>query len=312
MSGMWGGRLFDHPDKGWVIRLVCLFLAMLIWGGTKLSKPYAVTRSVALDFSVPPGWQFDRPPPAMVEVTAAGTGWALLGSFIRYPRPSAEVPLLSRPSVILEPPELAGHVRLGTGIRIDPVGFRSLELTLDSLASKRLPVVADVDISFDGDFVADTVRILPDTVTVYGPGHLLDTLMAAYTNRYEAAGLRKSRSDALRLMNPQPDLLSFSHTAVTFQVEVSQVTEKILTVPVESMGMSDSIRFFPPAVTVTCRVATAWYDALGPSTVRVVADFEGQAQDLTQRSVPVKVVGLPPWVSGTKIHPMAVEYLLVE
>jgi YbbR domain-containing protein len=201
---------------------------------------------------------------------------------------------------------------LGSGILVEPLGFGSLSLSLDTLTAKRVPVLADAHISVADDYITDTLRIFPDSVTVYGPWQVLDTLRFVSTIPHHALRMHQSQSYRLRLLNPEPDLLTLSEEEITLRLTIDQVTEKAFSVPVIPIGLSDSVRCFPQTVEVTCRVVTSYYDVLGPASFRVVADFSELSNYRVQRIVPLKAVGLPPWVDRVNIRPSAVEYLLME
>jgi hypothetical protein len=100
---------------------------------------------------------------------------------------------------------------------------------------------------------------------------LLEKITAIKTEPLKMKCPEKDFTKALRILNPQPELLQLSAKETEVFMPVEQYTEKSLAVPVMVLNERDSVRLLPGVVELQCVVGISRYKELKPSDFRVVA-----------------------------------------
>src|SRR5690606_4243233 len=129
---------------------------------------------------------------------------------------------------------------------------RSISLQFDSLQTKLVPVMPQVNLNFRPQFnISGEVTVDPDSVLISGPAGMIDTLQILYTEPRTFNDLETSIIQAIRIYNPRRT--SLSPERVTLHVPVEKFTEKKITLPVQIINMPENIqiKLFPPQVAVS-------------------------------------------------------------
>ncbi len=101
----------------------------------------------------------------------------------------------------------------------------SLSIFIDKIASKRLPVKADIELKFkDGFGLSSSLKVVPDSITVYGAKRIIDTLNSVLTTEFVTGKLDNYTSFSLDLLKT-PDL-QYSPEQVQLTMDVQKIVEK--------------------------------------------------------------------------------------
>jgi YbbR domain-containing protein len=101
----------------------------------------------------------------------------------------------------------------------------SLNIFIDKIASKRLPVKADIKLKFkDGFGLSSPLIVVPDSITVYGAKRIIDTLNSVVTTEFVTGKLDNYTSFSLDLLKT-PDL-QYSPEQVQLTMDVQKIVEK--------------------------------------------------------------------------------------
>lgn len=179
---------------------------------------------------------------------------------------------------------------------------------------RRVPVV------YEGTYIAQMqyrcapVVLTPDSVTVYAPAALLDTIRALRTVSRDYMALTTTVSERLPLDMPVGVKAVPDH--VQLHIAVEEYVEKTLTgVRVDAIGVPDSLRLrlFPAAVNVSCNVNVSQYKLIDTAGFRLVVAYDdilsGRA---SARCLPVNVDKSPAEATHIRVRPDSVEYLIEE
>lgn len=296
------------------ILLVCMGISLVIWLFVKMSKTYESKDYVKIEYKIPPGRRFLDTPPNRLFTHFSGLGWDLLSySLFKRNRPIA-LTLSDKLAQEIQRDVLILKLEEQTGLKVLDINHNYLSVSLDSSASRLVPVELDTAIRISGNYnIRDSIQLSPSHVTVFGSAQLLSKIKQIKTERLDMVLPQQDFTKTLQLVNPQPGLVQLSATKVEAFIPIEEFTEKNFTVLVTAFNTTDSVQLLPFSASLTCVVGLSRYEALDPSDFMVVADFEGvQTVGGEANTVPLRVVRSPEWVKSVVVRPAAAEFLIVQ
>lgn len=191
------------------------------------------------------------------------------------------------------------------------ISFNPIDISLShsKLLNKKVPVVFDAQINLSsGYFLNSDIRIVPDSVTVYGSLADLDKVTYVYTTNDTISGLEANRKIAFNLINYKN--LKLVPDKVNAYIPVEAYTQKKIRVPVECFNLPDnlSIKFFPSKVMLSFFVGISRNDSISADEFTVAVDYNGIKESKTS-SIPVRITRSPDYAKGLMINPPNVEYI---
>lgn len=242
-----------------VAGVVCVATAMLLWTVLTLRKTHTARVTAPLEVtSVAPGRGLVEAPPPRVSVTVEGTGFRLL-SFIARP-PTLRL-AAQRDSVPLR----TALAALGSGLRVVDAAPATLNLSTAPLVTRRVPVVLRGAPAFAPTFdLSDSIRLLPESLTVTAAAPVVQGLRAWPTDRLDLTGLRDTARLTLALADTLAGLASVPTRLVRVTVPVSAYTGAERDVEVRVRGVPPGAARLtpdPPTLRVRFRVRLGQYEA---------------------------------------------------
>lgn len=158
----------------------------------------------------------------------------------------------------------------------------------------------------------DTIRAMPDSIWIYGPGEIVDTISAVKTLSRNFPDLSESLHVSLPLHKPSGLPLTYSDDMVEVILNVEKFTEKTFSLPINVVcnNSAYSLRTFPETVKVHCLVALKDYKRVDPAMFE--ASVYCDPEDLPSTSkLRVMLTQFPSFVKISRIEPERVEYILV-
>jgi YbbR domain-containing protein len=307
-------------DRRIIVFTVCLIIATSLWFLDALSKDYATTLSYPVKYVNPPKNLFlSNTPPSKLDLRVRAHGFTLL----RHKLALSFSPLLLDLTTISHSIDSTATIvevtaenlirRIGSQISneisISDVSPRTISLQFDSLQTRVVQVLPDINLNFKPQFfMSGEVTIEPDSVILTGPAALLDTIRILYTEPRTFNDLETSIVQSVRVYNPRRTNLSPER--VTLHVPVEKFTEKKITIPVQVINMPENIqiKLFPPQVNVSFMVGLSNYDNVTANDFSAIVDFSQTAPE--RETLEVKVESKTSYIQSIKASPAAVEYLI--
>lgn len=199
--------------------------------------------------------------------------------------------------------------QLFTSTKILAVKPDTLEFYYNRGLKKKVPVVINGVIDPAQQYYLRHVVSKPDSVVVFAPSSILDTLQAVYTQNFYQSGLIENKNlsvpvQPIRGAKFIPDVLDIL-------IDVDVYTEKTVEVPVEGVNFpaDKDLRTFPSKVNVTFRVGSKGYKQVTAEDFVLVISYEELLQNKSSK-IPLHLKSIPEGVSAVRIHPAEVDYLL--
>lgn len=160
-------------------------------------------------------------------------------------------------------------------------------------------------------FIAKTV-IYPDSITIFAPREKLDSIHYIYTRELNYSDIHdtlivKSELQQLKGVKTIP-------SSVTIHILTDVLTEETIdSIPVIGINMPQGkvLRTFPSRVSVKIVTGMKNYQAIMPSDICVVADYE-QFKDNTSDKCPIRLDKLPEGITRATLQVNQVDYLIEE
>lgn len=179
---------------------------------------------------------------------------------------------------------------------------------MEDLQQKDLPVRVPLEVQPRRQFlVYGKPLINPDSISIYGPKSVLDTMSAIYTEVLRSSDAHANISANLPIYF-YDGIVRSTVTDVHVTVQVEQFTETLLEVPVKVTDTLQ-VRFFPETIKVKCMVPIRDYATLTPNSFRVLADTAQLHR--RQPLLDIRLDQTPENIRVVKVEPERVEYLIV-
>jgi len=296
--------------------LVFLLLSAAFWLVNALEKERIMTLKVDVSYSgIPEDIIFEEEMPDMVEVRVRDLGKNL---WFYQLNPLSEINLalkhifveqglVSVSNTILQK-IIADRLLPTTAIlAIEPENFVGAYVRQHQ---KKVPVVLHTQIQTEHQYMlCNNPVFTPDSIVIYGPAHVLDTVQSVSTRVLELTKLKENVQSVAEL---QPiHSVRFSEDKIRVEVCVVMFTEKKAELPVQIYNSPENInlRSFPATVKATFNIHVKHYKAFDVNDIQVVVDYnEIRKGNLSRKHL--RIINNKDYISNIRIEPEEVEFLL--
>lgn len=175
--------------------------------------------------------------------------------------------------------------------------------------ARKIPVRLDATVNAGQQYYVSAIHLNPDSVTVYAPEEMLDTLSAAITHKVNIDNVSDSTSMRVQLRSVPGAKFIPSYSDV--HVFVDMYSEKTVEVPVTGINFPAGkvLRTFPSKVKVTFQVGLKSFREVHANDFFIGVTYEDvlQAKDDKLR---LNVKSSPEMVNHIRITPASVDYLI--
>lgn len=176
--------------------------------------------------------------------------------------------------------------------------------------SRTLPVKLSGAVHASQQNYIQSINVEPDSVHVFAPASVLDTMKAVYTEPFVLDEL--TEHTRRQTMLHRQKLMKFDPDAVNVVVSVGYYTEK--TVQVSVIGLNfpaeKRLRTFPAQVAVTFRVESGRYHQITAEDFVLATTYEELLTNPEESKLPLHLKSTPEGVSDVRISPAEVDYLI--
>lgn len=293
--------------------LICIGISLFIWTMMKLSGEFKTTRSVQLEYDLPDMMEFVAEPPEKVTATLQGSGLSLIGNFIRNPNPSIIIDLQDKVGRNIERFELLASTRDLFGVEVIDIDLNYLELEVDSMFNKKVPVELVHELKFATDFFpTNGFALSPDSVFISGTPGQVSRIFSVKTEKVSSKPLFENWSKNVQLQPPEKGTVKVAPSQINVSVEVEQFTEKNFEVPIKVPETKDSIHLIPAVVEARCVVPLSRFAELSFEDFEIVVASQDSIGLSEQNIVPLHIAQAPTWLWSVELTPSVVEYFIVQ
>lgn len=303
----------------WMVRkdafiyLLFVALATLVWWGRAMTSQREITIKLPITYTdIPAEIVFDTPLPSQIEITLRDNGRLLRQ--VQHTQPNITISLSDKfeegsNQLYISTDILRPRVQdmLPGSTTIQQIRPEEIVSSYHIDAIKRTPIHLRVRWTIEEQYQLTQAPIMtPDSVTIYGPQQLLDSIDAICTDDILVEKVVGTIKKEVGLRIPNGVRSQFTTTEVMWQTE--QFTEKSFIVPIEmaTLPAGETIHFFPKTTTVTARVSLSQFATLSAQDFRAVCEYPHQSENI----LTVKIVCTNPHVTQMRSSIHEVEYII--
>ncbi len=185
----------------------------------------------------------------------------------------------------------------------------TLEYIYVSGASKRVPVKLRGVVSAGKQYYLSDTLFTPDSVEVYAPAGVLDTITAAYTAALNIENISDTLKRQVDLFAPRG--VKFIPTSVKMTLPVDIYAEKSIEVLVKGVDFPRDkvLRTFPSQVKVTFQVGMGRFREVDAADFSISISYE-ELLKLEADKYTVRLDYIPEGVSHVRFYPEQVDFLI--
>ena len=303
--------------------LVCLLFSTLIWLFIKLSQDYKVVVQVGIDYINVPKDKFITKADTSFSFTVKVNGFKLLTHSI----PKHERIAINLTNVSFKESSkthYSGYIELLKYVEsiifakssiveeVVSITPEIVYLELDYAYSKKVPVKANYAFTLAKQyFVYSPIKILPDSIYIYGSKPQLEIINAIETDSLDLKNLKESFDDFVMLKHSNNFNYNLSQKSVKIIIPIEKFTEMELVVPIsipDNKG-SRQIKIFPKNTRLTLMVALKDYPHITADMFKIAVDTLNVSKNM---SLPLFVEVAPLYVKVNKILPNEVEFIKIK
>ena len=185
--------------------------------------------------------------------------------------------------------------------------------TLDYIYSrgipKKVPVAVGGEVSAGRQYYVSDIRVIPDSVVVYAPQGVLNTILTAYTQPFHWTNVTDTLKKHINLQKLHG--VKFVPSSVDVVACVDMYSEKTLEVPVVGIGFPKGkvLRTFPSKVQVTVQVGLKNFKSVTEKDFLVGVSYADVIGNKSEK-LPLTIKKYPDVVSHVRVTPSSVDYLI--
>jgi hypothetical protein len=304
--------------------LVCLAISIIIWFLIVLSKKNMET----IDFPVlygksPSNLVLTNKPDSLLSFRLSSSGFKLITlEYLTFKKPiQFDLRSLkirkegSRYTASASTSEMAKTLirEHNLGQELISVSPQTIYFEFSSVTSKKVPVMPNVDFSFEKQFqLLDSLIITPDSVFVMGANEVIDTIKFVPTELCKLDGINKSQTISGKLLNRWKIYdVSLSENEAKISLNVERFTESTIELPIVNDHWEDrKIKTFPEKVRLTYLVALKDYKRI--NSEMFVLGYDTTVNLNQANKLRVKIIRHPSFIKITRIDPQEVEFLVLK
>jgi len=205
--------------------------------------------------------------------------------------------------------ELLGNV-LSSSAHILSISPDTIQYYLAPSVGRRLPVRLTGSVTADVSHVIGSQTLNPDSVTVFAPKAVLDTMTCVYTEPVVLDNLADSVSSLVTFVVPQRGMLFDPETA-RLSVQVTPFVEKSFELPVQGwlMPRDVMVKTFPSKASVTFQVSLEQFYNITPDQFQLVVNYTELTADDGGKAR-LQLVQQPEGIRSITISPAEVDYVI--
>lgn len=203
------------------------------------------------------------------------------------------------------------NVQLKNSTQLLSVSPDTIEYIYSKGSYKRVPIRLQGSVSVARSYYLADTLFTPDSVTVYAPPAVLDTISAAYTTRLDATDIADTLQRRVSLYTPKG--VKFQPSSVNVVLPVDVYVQKTVEVPVVGVNFPPDmlLRAFPSKVKVTFQVGSRQFNKYNASDFAIYVSYD-ELKRTGAEKFNLKLNHYPEEVNNITMSPTQVDFLIEE
>lgn len=293
-----------------------LLLAVVLWLLTKFSQEQTVSLTSQVKFTdIPVSSQLSENNISKISFDATTNGFEFL--MLSLKKPTIEISVTDYLSTedslaSINQNELKQVIQnqIGKNLEVKNLSVNSIDILLNALVSKEIPIAIDNQISFKKGFkTIKGLTLKPSKVVVVGSSELLNSIDSIKTKPVKLSNVSSSFSEEVLLISPNPSL-----KLETYKVKVTGTVEEFsahsITVPIEikNAPFDKKIKLIPENIKISFVVSMSNFNSISKNDFNVICDYS--KADESQSFLIPEIVKSPKGISNIELSHNKINYLI--
>lgn len=308
--------LLSKKNREFLIFLFFFFVASVFWLIQTLNYDYEAEFAIPLRLkNVPDNVVLTLPPPQEIHVTVKDKGTVLMNymfgqsiypitlDFKDYSKSGNQIRILSSSL------QKSIASQLVTSSKISSIKPDTLDIIYTHGKAKKIPVQLTGHYTAGQQYYISKIQYRPDSVTVFAPERMLDTIRRAYTEPIELKNMTDTTHTRTALRRIKGAKFVPNFVDVRFLVDI--YTEKTVEVPIIGTGFpaNKSLKTFPSKVKVTFQVGLSRFKNITADMFSIEIPYK-ELQEYKTDKYTVELKNMPKDISHIRISPQEIDFII--
>ncbi|CAA0170322.1 CdaR family protein [Tenacibaculum maritimum] len=296
-----------------------LVISIFFWLLTKLSKEYTTTINVPIAYiNLPQHKILQKDTPKRINLSIKGSGFKLFTANlenITLKLNAANISKEVKNSYSLSLKKQLNEIKkqLPTGLALQPLENNIIYLSLDSLSSKKVPVEANLKITYEKGYnLSGNIILEPDSIQISGAETAIKNIEKLTLHQLPLKNLSKNTTKNIEIHEAKAlKKIKFSHNTVKAYIKVDKFTEGYFEVPftLKNVPADTEINTFPKLVKVSYTVGLKDFNKVNANSFSIICDYKKTINNNIDYLIP-EIENQPKLIKSVKISPKKIEYLI--
>ena len=293
--------------------LLFVLISFSFWTSTKLSKDYQLVQPFFIKWTEVPKGIILTDDPAKINLTINASGIEIL--WYRLFKGKLEVSLkevdFSSSDIVLNFKEnyFSIQEQLLNASKLIQISPSLYNLKYSRMSSKRVNIAPQTSIQLRPGYLGEEkIKVMPDSVLVYGPKSILDTLKIIQTLDFKASDVHKVIDQKIGFKSISG--LKFENNQTRLYWPVLKYSEKTLKITIKIINLPSGvkIKLFPPQASLRATLPLSLVSTLEEADFSIAVDYN----DIENKPsvLELKLLKQPSSVKKTIWDPTSVNYLI--
>lgn len=296
--------------------LFFLFISTFLWMLTKFSKQYSSSVNVKIEYQNLPENTLLSAAPKTLSVILSANGFEFL--YYRIKQPKADLNLNryykeGESSIIINRESMQMEISkdLDREATLSDVSRKNIEVQLDRIANKEVPILINADIQIQKGFrQVDSIQINPSRVIISAPSQILDSIKYVYTAKWDAKNVNQNLEKKLKLKVPKFEKTFLDLEETIAIIRVKEYTQKSIQVPITLINKPSNITLMliPEVISLAVDVDIEAFNNIGAKDFIVICDYNKRNEE--DGILYAELRDFPKQVYNVKLSEIAIDYLI--
>ncbi|MBK5213705.1 MAG: YbbR-like domain-containing protein [Flavobacteriaceae bacterium] len=268
--------------------LFFLLLATIFWVLAKFSREFTAAMTAKINYvNIPETAALSENNTRSITFDLTANGFEIL--FYKFKKPTIAVPVgkyysKEKGGFKISRSELRSMVasNFSRNKDIKNLSVDELNVRLDPIILKKVRVKAKATFTFkDGFKPVDSIKIVPDSVTISGPSGTLKNIHTIETELLSITDVEKDVSETAKIESPGSEIVSIKPNKVKIMLAVAEFSQGQFSLPVEVINLPPAveIKLVPQKVLVSFDVSVNDFTEISKENFRLVCDYSQRNKD---------------------------------
>ena len=296
---------------------IFLLIAASLWLFSALSKEYNDDFHIKIEYyKLPKEKLLYSSLPQQIDLLATATGFTILKHKIYNNTPKIKINLSKtllkennkyKISKLILFDEIENQ--LNNDIKVNKIYYFDYDIDFSNVEVKEVEIIPNIKIKLANQFhLTNEIKIQPSRIKIYGDKRIIDTVNFIFTKKLVLNNLKENLTKNIGLKRIKGINIDINNVDITINVE--QITEKSLKIPISIINTPDSIdiQLFPEYVTINFNVGFSKFDIIKSDYFSAQIDYN--KIDMNSKSANIHLVRYPKEISNIRYMPKKAEYLI--